>query len=113
MPVKTGVFDNGASAADLTAYDARTAIGRPGDVRGHEEGAADGAARPGGRGRGVVTAWMQADGSGRAQCRAVSMSIGTRLPSFTGTPIEKTDANTRAVFGDTFFIHGERTLSGW
>lgn len=28
------------------------------------------------------------------------MSVGARLAPFTGTPIEKTDANTRAVFGD-------------
>ena len=28
------------------------------------------------------------------------MSVGRRLPPFTGTPIEKADANTLAVFGD-------------
>ena len=28
------------------------------------------------------------------------MSLSARLPPFTGTPIEKTDANMRAVFGD-------------
>ena len=33
----------------------------------------------------------------RALCATRSR---TRLIGFTGTPIEKTDANTRAVFGD-------------
>ena len=34
----------------------------------------------------------------------MSLSVGP-LPTVTGTPIEKTDANTRAVFGDYISIY--------
>ena len=43
--------------------------------------------------------------SGFAQCFAFSLPIGPRLPPVTITPIEKADANTRAVFGDYISIY--------
>ena len=49
--------------------------------------------------------------SGFAQRIALSMSIGAHLPLFTGTPIEKTDANTRAVSGDYISIYDIQRLT--
>ena len=37
--------------------------------------------------------------AGYLRCGPVLL-VGPRLPPFTGTPIEKADANTLAVFGD-------------
>jgi hypothetical protein len=43
--------------------------------------------------------------SGFAQALRTVHVVGARLPPFTGTPIEKTDANTRAVFGGYISIY--------
>ena len=40
--------------------------------------------------------------------KAESALPNTSFIGFTGTPIEKTDANTRATFGDYISIHGTR-----